>query len=401
MRAAAGALGVTVFVLCHLAGAARAQVDLEALPDVTDTDYGLDVYLGPVLGSARIVGMGGAAVAMAEGSAGILANPAAPGVRPSTSKDRWDWDFHVDWLSPQIGTDFDNNGIVASEDDLAANPFFTAGLVGNYREWALGVSGSSFQPNTTGGTEAGITVVQLALARSFWRGQIVGGASFRSGTFAMQTPDQDLFSVSGTSLELGAVWKPAPIDIRVGGSVSFPVVGEETAEGNTCDPMDCDGYILPERIEVPWRIAGGVAWRRAPTRWNRTVAGDFRDEKSLTVAGDLVAVGGVDDGHGIEAFAQKKLQRSGRKVVLSFRGGVEYEWFPGRFRVRAGSYWEPGRFRDHENQTVPGRLHATLGLELRIYAFRLWGDPYRVRLTLTSDGADKYVNGGLSLGFWH
>jgi hypothetical protein len=77
------------------------------------------------------------------------------------------------------------------------------------------------------------------------------------------------------------------------------------------------------------------------------------------------------------------------------RGGLEYEWLPGRLRLRAGSYWEPNRF-----EGVPGRLHATMGIEGRALEFEAWGR-HRGRLTLTADLAAGYRNIGVSIGFWH
>ncbi|MEM9491967.1 MAG: hypothetical protein AAGC55_22670, partial [Myxococcota bacterium] len=49
---------------------ARAQGQLEP---ITDRDYAIDLYQGWVFGSGRIVGMGGAQVALAQGSSGISA----------------------------------------------------------------------------------------------------------------------------------------------------------------------------------------------------------------------------------------------------------------------------------------------------------------------------------------
>lgn len=69
--------------------------------------------------------------------------------------------------------------------------------------------------------------------------------------------------------------------------------------------------------------------------------------------------------------------------------------------MRGGTYWEPSRFRDPEGDPIDGRLHLTLGLDIRVWQFGLWGDRYRVRMSLTSDGARGYGNGGLSIGFWH
>jgi hypothetical protein len=164
--------------------------------------------------------------------------------------------------------------------------------------------------------------------------------------------------------------------------------------------MDCYGYVLPERVEVPWQVTVGAAYRFAPTEWNQWVGGHWRDERSLTIATDVVITGASPDAFGLEKFADQKLQRSGRDIVYSIRGGAEYEWLPGRLRVRLGSYWEPGRFLDGGGGEVAGRIHGTFGVEVRALQFDLWG-PRRGRISLTGDLASRYTNIGASIGFWH
>jgi hypothetical protein len=159
--------------------------------------------------------------------------------------------------------------------------------------------------------------------------------------------------------------------------------------------------VRPARATFPWQGSVGAARRWGPTRWNRAIQTDWRDEKALLLAADLVVTGHVEGGYGVEAFADHQLQPSGRNIGVSPRFGAEYEWVPGRLRVRGGTYWEPSRFRDPAGESIDGRLHVTLGLDLRVWSFCLWNERYRVRLTLTSDGARRYGNGGLSIGFWH
>ncbi len=375
---------------------AHAQFD-----PIVDRNYTLDLYQGAVVGSVRIVGMGGAAIALAQGSASIKANPAAPAVRSATSKGKWDWDWHVDWLSPELGADFDNNGIETTDDDLSTQPIFTIGLVVNYKHWAIGANAT--WSSATVGTDNGEVVEPQALvgnfsiARSFKNEEYTAGIGIRTGQLSIKRGNQDLFVISGAALEGGFVWRPPQMPLRLGASASAPVSGRQITASTECpDPMDCFGYILPEEVKVPWQVGIGAGWRFARSQWNRRVKDSFRDERALTLAADVVLTGNVKNGHGVEAFVQKQLQRSGRKVAVSLRGGAEYEWFPGRLRLRAGSYWEPSRF-----EGVPGRIHVTGGMELSFYNFKFWGDPYRLRLSLIFDGAKRYGNAGISIGFWH
>ncbi|MCP4249020.1 MAG: hypothetical protein GY778_18405 [bacterium] len=124
--------------------------------------------------------------------------------------------------------------------------------------------------------------------------------------------------------------------------------------------------------------------------------GSWRDERYVLLAADMIIQGAVDNGHTIEGFINQVLQPSGRGPSVSVRAGAEYEWLPGRLRVRAGSYWEPGRVIG-----IAGRPHLTLGTDVRFWAFCFWNDRYRARLSLTVDVAEKYGNTGVSIGLWH
>jgi hypothetical protein len=240
--------------------------------------------------------------------------------------------------------------------------------------------------------------IQLAFARWVRRLDTAIGLSAQTAIFQLE-PDctgpgcEQLFDVSGGGLEAGATWAPRRQSFRFGAALATPIAGGQVSG---CDPMDCVGWILPEQIVSPWRLAIGGSYRFADSDWNQLVGGYFRDEKSLTVAADVIVTGSSENTYGLEAFGQHELQRTGRYPTASVRGGAEYEWLPGRLRVRAGSYWEPGRFVG-----VSGRLHGTFGVEVRVFQFWFWGTLRRGRISLTTDLAERYRNGGLSIGFWH
>ena len=242
--------------------------------------------------------------------------------------------------------------------------------------------------------------LQLHLARSFFDQQLIIGAGIRASQFEIDAPAQELFRLSTSSIEAGAVWAPRDRNLRVGGAASLPASGDRV-DVETCDPLSCEGLILPDRLEVPWSATVGVGLRRAATRWNRKVNARFIDERQLIVAVDARITGSVRDGHGIGQFSQGRLQPSGKSVALSGRAGAEYTWFPGRFRIRGGTYWEPSRFLDAAGESVPGRIHVTAGADLRVWQFRIFSRDYRVRISFTFDGAQRYLNSGVSVGFWH
>jgi hypothetical protein len=128
---------------------------------------------------------------------------------------------------------------------------------------------------------------------------------------------------------------------------------------------------------------------------NQTIDGQFRDEYQLTLGLDLMVVGALANAYSIEEFAAKRLQPSGAATTYSPHAGVEAEVIPGWLRLRAGSYFEPSRYPD-----VDGRVHATGGLEVRLFGFKL-GQERRVSIQLAGDVASRYHNVGFSVGFWN
>ena len=346
--------------------------------------------------------MGGTGIAIAEGSSYMSSNPAAAAVRPATSNGTWDWDIHADWLNPQLGNDFDNDG--DTMEKLGSSVYLTGGLLGQWHSWGLGVSVSYLRHVVTepDGTQADPLAVisHVILARSFFDDVLTIGvglkvADFSLGPYNGTVRTQTLFELTGATLEAGAVWRPKDLPLRVGVSSQGAITGNNVAQQG-CDPMNCDGFILPNEVDVPWQLAAGIAWRHGVTPWNQKIPSHWRDEREVVVEADVIVDGPVTNGSGIEAFLQHQLQPSGRDPSVSPRLGAEFEWIPGWLRVRAGTYWEPGRFFDNE-----GRIHATLGLDVRLFSFGFWGDPYRLRISAAADAADRYGNAALSLGFWH
>lgn len=361
-------------------------------PPITSRDYAIDLYEGVAIGNTTMVGMGGAGAANVIGTAGVLLNPSAIGVRSTTDLDTWSIDYHADALTGRYSSDYDNNGQVA---DGGAS-LVTLGLGGRYHDWALAGTLVAQRAPVAGSSELEAEALHLRFTLAKWLPDydLAIGGGLQSATFRLNpATGPSLISITGTGLIAGATWLPRNQSFRLAAAAETPIDGGEVT--GDCDPNNCQGYILPERARAPWRLVAGAAVRFADSPWNQLIAGPFRDERAVTFAADLVVTGATDNGYGVEAFGMQTLQPSGRRVVMSLRGGIEYEWLPGRLRVRGGAYWEPGRF-----EGVGGRLHETFGIDLRVLQFHLWG-PRRGRISLTSDVASRYRNGGISIGFWH
>src|ERR1044071_4010117 len=94
---------VVVVVVVTLAAArpARAQCPY---PAITSRAYAIDLYDGVAIGNTDMVGMGGAGAAVVLGTAGVLMNPSAIAVRPTTDNGRWSLDYHIDVLTGRYST---------------------------------------------------------------------------------------------------------------------------------------------------------------------------------------------------------------------------------------------------------------------------------------------------------
>jgi hypothetical protein len=134
----------------------------------------------------------------------------------------------------------------------------------------------------------------------------------------------------------------------------------------------------------------------AERRYDTTIAALSR--RYILVSVDFVFVGATDRGIGLEAFLNQEPIVSGRRPSLAFRIGAEGEPIPNQLRVRLGSYLEPARFTG-----VSPRLHATVGGDLKLFSFDMFGlvNPFELRLTASLDIAESYRSVGISLGLWH
>jgi hypothetical protein len=367
----------------------------EELTLITNRDFSLDLYEGTALGSSRLISMGGASVALAEGSAGSLSNPSASAVRAATDNDWFSWDFHIDAASARFTKDYDNNGV--KDRDLNTAYATTGGLAFGFGSWGTALTfvarNAPGAPLTTQQVE--LNRIEFAVSKWIRRLDLAIGIAVRTVGFTfMGDQDTDLFSINASTLTAGATWIPSGESFRIAGSLAAPSIGGAVETAN-CDPLDCQGFILPNRVAIPFTASMGASYRFAESPWNMKVSKPFRDERSITITGELTVGTPTRQSFGVEAFGQKMLQRSGAHAAVSPRIGVEAEYLPGRLRLRAGSYWEPARFSG-----VGGRLHGTAGFELAAFGFRLWG-PRRATLTLTMDAAKNYGNGGISVGLWH
>jgi hypothetical protein len=368
-------------------------------PSITSRNFNIDLFEQPAIGSPRLIAMAGAVNSVAEGAAGLYTNPASAAVRPETKNAKLAWNIYFNSYIPADGQDSNNNGQAVTS--VHRSLLGAAGLLLQYENWGLSVDGGytahEISAQAGGGLGVRSLIGHVVLARAFRGADLVAGLGLRFGAlnvYTLDTAAQTLFTRFGVSGEGGVVWKPHDQSFRFAVSGALPV--DTGAISYSCDPNNCDGYILPSDAIVPWDTTLSGAYRFGPSAWNHPVDGDYRDERQLTVALEVSLVGAVSNGYGMEAFAAKQLQVSGRNLSPTPRLGLESEVIPGWLRLRAGTYLEASRFPE-----TSARIHGTAGGEVRLFAFRLLGQERRVSISVAGDFASRYKNVGLSVGFWN
>jgi hypothetical protein len=361
-------------------------------PPIADNNFKVDIGQTVVLGSSRRLGMGGAHVAVAEGAAMVLDNPAAVAFRPARSaRKRWDWDATFGVFSA-AGDDLDNNG--SRSFDYESDQVFTAGALYQKGRWGAGffnVSQNVELDGAAGRNRLKFENFALAVGRQHWDRRLTWGLGFRMAQAELRTgAGRDrAFNMGGTGLTAGAVWHPGLGPFRLGAAYAGPVHEDEKRALNASGaaPATANGLILPEQVTAPVVASVGAAyeWPSAP----------FWSGRRFLAAADVRVFGRLTDAVGVESFLEQKVQKSGQSLDVGLHLGGELEVLPGRLRARLGTYREPSRFAG-----VRARQHATAGLELRLFKLRFFGER-QAGFTYAGDFASRYINHFVSLGFWH
>jgi hypothetical protein len=443
---------------CALALCCAAPAAAQVPSGYKSNNYAIDLFNGPVSGGGRVVGMGGAYSALATGIDGSLFNPVGYGERAEQELDFFEWDLtgSLGLAGFFVRNDVDNNG---KKNDLVADDMLTYSAGGRLQLGNFGAGATmSGQLYDLVDGDAKSTVVfnvwRAGAAYSFHRNSLVLGVGVRAITFDVSTPLPDgqkdtLIRFEGQGLETGALYRPPFERYRIGAVVRLPVESRAKSDEKVqiVDGVRMvQGFVLPEQVHVPWELQGGFAYqlgeRRSNVPWRNTrkLRGQLAEQLSdgtyespptyggpsypplpderraairkavahdreaqrryirhqprqyVLLSGDAILYGATDHGQGVAAFLKQQPERSGRKVSLGLRLGAESEVISNRLKVRGGAYLEPSRFARGYY-----RPHGTLGSDVRM--FDAWG--YSFRLTATLDGAPRYFDWGLSLGFWY
>jgi hypothetical protein len=434
-----------VLLLFALAAPAQGQIDRN--------DYNIDLFTSPVLGPGRIVGMGGAHIAIATGIDGAGYNPAGYAERAEKEIDFFAFDITGGlWFSGFFrNNDFDNNRVSSSADTVQV----TLGTRMQFANLGLGSSGllrvySLRDAAGRNNADVALLTVRAGGGYAFLDGGLVVGAAMMFTAFDVSTTQQNrsLVTFSGYGAEAGALLRPKRERYRIGAVVRTPIESRaknDSAEIGEDGLRRAQGFVVPARVQVAWEIGLGFAYqfgeRRSNVPWRNTSAlvrglreqivngsyqapatygeapypplpaevekavdaavENYREgerrfrrhqpRRYVLLAVDLLIYGRTKDGLSLSGFLRQTPERAGDHVAVSVRIGAESEVWQDRMKVRVGTYLEPSRV-----DVKYYRPHGTLGLEARLFDF--WG--WSARATATVDGAYRYFNWGLSVGLW-
>lgn len=373
-------LRALIFVLV-LAGAARAQSPLPG------DGARVDLVRGPLMTSSRIMGLGGAFVAVAEGIDGIHRNPAALANRSESATSWLDLDVTVDWLmvsSDHIDWDGDTRGLSDSLEFEA----FNLGLVLQLGPVGLGALITSYGWSRPEAFSVHHLDVLLGAGLAIDDGAVIIGAGAAiSLLIADATPTiaDDASELAGTGGDFGVLWRPRGEPWRLGARLRTPA------------RLTDHGGALVDVGLVPWQVAIGFS-RLGPAepgrRYNPRLRSEVPpplDRRYLLVSTELVLTGPTD-GLTLEGLVDQRPRASGRNVSVALHVGAEGEVFHDRLRARVGSYLEPVRV---SGAPVAFRPHVTGGFELRLFELLFdW------KATFAFDLAPGWDNVTIGVGFW-
>lgn len=255
---------------------------------ITTSSYTIDLHQGSVFAGNRVMGLGGAYVAIAEDVDGDLQNPAAPAVRPFYSIEEFDYWLGLGLTFPArlSKIDFFNSGSETGFRGSSDEPVFvTPSLNIQWNNFGLGFTAElqnyAFQNRSTGAEGDPATPPSLAAvlstfhlqgATSLLEGQLVLGAGVRLLNMALEAAPADLiarslFVTSGSGLELGALFRPNLQPYRIGVAFRSAIDTQPSFNKNLLPNENGDIVVdgggtplyLPERVSLPWDINVGAA----------------------------------------------------------------------------------------------------------------------------------------------
>jgi hypothetical protein len=372
----------------------------------------------PLVTSARLVGLGGAAVGLAEGAESMPFNYAAVAQRSPRRSKGFDFDLTFDvLLSPAPDFRDTDNDPNASTQIIAPVEAQIGGLI-QFKRFGLGaytrLSRKGICVQLTGTTCTSVLEAQAAQGAivfgfNVWRDQLVFGiglflasAEFDVGPTALK--------YLGANVGGSALWRPAFLPFRIG------ISGVTQTNGTSGDmTATISGRPAFSGIVAPARISLGASARfgKGSWRYNRVslsalkeLPEDFnvadvphdldpddpRPPGRFLVSVQLDVILPVSGATTLNPFLKDTmpLPAAGASLSLVPRAGTEIEAIDHILRLRAGGYLEPAVLAG-----TSVRPHGTFGFEVfLIHVLFDWS------VAAAGDIANRYFSMSLGLGWW-
>jgi hypothetical protein len=411
----------TVAALCITAAPAFAQSDGAAQPKAQTVDS----TRGPITGSTRRIGLGGAFVAIADDTEGVAINPASTAVRLPYSFQDWNVGFGLDvavgaWL-PKNDVYNQGNTTGQAQANKSTALFGSLAFLVNYRHFGVGVSAEAQRNAASGSQTQGIDTslaanfgtVHMNMAYGYLDGQLLLGAGPRLiGMSFDRSGGSSVLGTAGIGYEAGVLVKPIGQQYRIAAAVKSPIDAKL--------PADPGG--VASTVHVPWEVAFGLAYQFGTRALNprfvsaREVAREVTGQKKpsdseldhaakklfdeyearqrwyLLLSTELSVIQG---GGPVGLSGQTAMARP----VISPRVGLESEVIPHYLRLRGGSYYEPALIAGTQS-----RVHGAGGCDIKLFSWSVFGllSPFDYwQLSLGADAARAYLNTAFSIGIWH
>lgn len=369
---------------------------------IETSDFGLDVFTGPVLGGSRMTGLAGAYSAIAEGTDGNLVNAASPAVRPFYSLDYFDYWLGFGLTLPALSEmDYFNTGERDPSQNLPSSFLyltpalnlqfgtFGVGLTFEFQRYAVDASTSSGQLATI------ITTSHLQFANGFFGGQLVAGIGSRAVSLSAsdQSCEDELslvgcsvaerpkegssFTSIGVGPEIGVLVKPFNLPFRAG--ISFrsaiqtdPQYTDEflpNENGDLTMPgMEGQPFYLPRRVELPWDLNLGFAFQFGrPFNPVWRTPQDLAEKELLTLRLAEIEIEGRRDRE--LAVAVEPAERAAIKARYDLelkRHAVHVDAAMTRARAeqqRELAYWDRFYVLVTSSLTIAGAVESSVGVE--------------------------------------
>ena len=258
--------------------------------DIRTSRYGVDLTQTPIQAGARVTGLAGAYVAIAEGIDADIQTPVAPAVRTLYSVDHFELEVGLGLTLPVTltTTDFFNTGRQRTElgnVDQSGFVFVTPAINLAWGDFGVGVTlelQNYSLLNTTTNTatrnasfDAQFLVGHLQAANRFFDGQLVLGGGLRVLELDVNNPSAPsgqtkLFTTVGVGVEAGVLWAPTHEPFRLGAAFRSAVSTNPDPKsrilpnregdriiGDAADPANA--FWLPDRVDQPWDLNLGLA----------------------------------------------------------------------------------------------------------------------------------------------